>query len=44
MKLILKRLKRQVGSDKERPTGRVGSGSDNGEVGTIPNHNPGYKS
>ena len=27
---------RQVGSDKERPKGRVGSGSDNGEVGSIP--------
>ena len=38
MKLILKRLKRQVGSDKERPKGRVGSGSDNARGSTILNY------
>ena len=44
VKLIFKRPKKvgrcwQVGSDKERPKGRVGSGSDNARGSTILNHN-----
>ena len=35
VKLIFKSLKRWVGSDKERPKGRVGSGSDNARASTL---------